>query len=108
MNQRHYERHSLNLTATAHHAGNTYIATVHDISIGGLQIAISDFSVPAQTQIKLDFAHFDLIDAKIIWNNRDRVGLQFVSPPEGIEEFIYNLATYGSFNQVAQNTYKFA
>jgi len=96
MELRKSPRHNLNLTAQLYLDHQPHVVTVLDISAGGAQVTTDELCLTAEMVVDLNLPILEKLKASVVWTKGKRCGLRFHENQDRINEFLYNLATYGT------------
>lgn len=96
LEQRKSKRHTINVPADLLFENIRYPAQVMDISAGGAKIMFERATLPEQSRVAIDLPFLNQLPAVVVWINGKHCGLKFKDEQNRVNEFLYNLATYGT------------
>lgn len=96
MELRKSPRHDLNLTAQLYLECEPHPVVVLDISAGGAQVATEHLPLTTEMTVDLNLPILQKLKASVVWTKGKRCGLRFHESQDQINDFLYNLAVYGT------------
>ncbi|WP_417782301.1 PilZ domain-containing protein [Terasakiella pusilla] len=94
--QRKSKRHTINVPVDLLYKNKRYPAQVMDISAGGAKVVFERKTLPEHCAITIDLPFLNQLPATVVWVNGKHCGIKFKDEQNRVNEFLYNLATYGT------------
>ena len=96
MDHRSGKRHTINITADLQYDGNAHQAHVSDISTGGAKVELKGPTILTNSIVMIDLPFLKELEASVAWAHGKSLGLKFQDNQNRLDDFLYNLAIYGS------------
>jgi|GEM_PF-4407100 len=98
MDHRSDKRHTINITADLQCDGAAYQARVSDISTGGAKVELKGSTILKNSIVMIDLPFLKELEASVAWSHGKNLGLKFQDSQNRLDDFLYNLAIYGTAN----------
>lgn len=96
MEHRSSKRHTINITADLLCEGKTHHAQVSDISANGAKIKLKRSTLLKNSSLMIDLPFLKELEASVAWSHGKSCGLKFQDTQNRLDDFLYNLAIYGT------------
>lgn len=94
--QRKSRRHIINVSADLLYDNQRHSAQVIDISAGGAKLKLKRTILQPKGAVSIDLPFLNQLEATVVWVNGTQCGVKFKDEQNRVNEFLYNLATYGT------------
>jgi len=99
MDLRANKRHEINITADLKCGDAIHQAHVSDISAGGAKVELKNSTLSPGSDVLIDLPFLKELKASVAWGHGKSIGLKFQDSQNQLDEFLYNLAIYGTVNR---------